>query len=209
MKDRISKIKATFLIGPAILCLIIFILDQVSKVMTVAAKPMPFTHTLSIHEGEQVFIAGETLSIVIGNLFHLVDFRNPGAAWGIFGQHTEILAIISFLAFFYLLWDFEKLCGNNNFQRYTIALLMGGIIGNGIDRGFREGGVVDMFQVYIPLPNFASDWNGVYFIDGIYRYIFPAFNIADSAICVATFALLIGSFFIKDEKTPTESANPE
>lgn len=160
---------------------------------------MPFTQTLSVHEGEQVFIAGETLSIVISNVFHLVDFRNPGAAWGIFGEHTEILAIISFAAFLYLLWDFEGLCGKSKFRQYTISLLMGGIIGNGIDRGFREGGVVDMFQVYIPVPSFASDWSGVYPIDGMSRYIFPAFNIADSAICVATIALLISSFFIKDE----------
>lgn len=206
MKDRLRNIKTSFLFGPAALCMIIFLLDQISKIATVATKPMPFDSVYTSHNEQPIFIAGETLHIVFRNVFHLVDFRNPGAAWGIFGEHTPVLAIISLLAFLYLLYDFHALCGQSKFKRYTIALLMGGIIGNFIDRGFREGGVVDMFQVYIPVPQFASEWvNGIYYIDGIYRYIFPAFNIADSAICVATASLLIASFFIKDEEEASES----
>ncbi len=56
-------------------------------------------------------------------------------------------------------------------------------MGNGIDRGFRPEGVVDMIEVFIPYI----------YKDGWYR--FPAFNIADSAICVGTFLYIIASFF--------------
>jgi signal peptidase II len=59
-------------------------------------------------------------------------------------------------------------------------LILGGAIGNVIDR-VRLGAVVDFLDFYI----------------GSYHW--PAFNVADSAICIGVFLILIRAFFIKKE----------
>ena len=68
----------------------------------------------------------------------------------------------------------------NKGARLGLALILGGAIGNVIDR-IRFGGVVDFLDFYVG------------------EYHWPAFNIADSAICIGVAILLISSF-IKGEK---------
>ena len=68
----------------------------------------------------------------------------------------------------------------DKWSRIGFALILGGAIGNVIDR-LRFGGVVDFLDFYI----------------GDYHW--PAFNIADSAICIGVFLILIRAFFIKKE----------
>ena len=65
-------------------------------------------------------------------------------------------------------------------------------MGNGIDRAFRPDGVVDMIEVFIPYI-YKSGW-----------YRFPAFNVADAAICVGTILYVIVSFI--PQKKPLENA---
>lgn len=68
----------------------------------------------------------------------------------------------------------------DKYTRIGFALILGGAIGNVIDR-VRLGAVVDFLDFYI----------------GSYHW--PAFNVADSAICIGVFLILIRAFFIKKE----------
>jgi signal peptidase II len=166
---------------PFVLCMVIIALDQLTKVWTVKASEY----------------SPSLIKVIITDVFNLVHYRNKGAAWGMGSDYTPVLAAISFIFFFYILFEFSKLCENRKINFLAISLLLGGIMGNGIDRAFRPDGVVDMIEVFIPYI----------YKSGTYR--FPAFNIADSAICVGTFLFLIASFFNKkaQKEVPEEKTS--
>ena len=107
---------------------------------------------------------------VIPHIFHLTLVHNTGIAFGFFRQHPSILLILISMS---LLLLFFWGCWKTNFsspQRFALALILGGAVGNWVDR-LRFGAVID-------------------FLD--FR-VWPVFNIADSAITlgVAIFAVLL------------------
>ncbi|MCF7855397.1 MAG: signal peptidase II [Candidatus Pacebacteria bacterium] len=114
--------------------------------------------------------------VVIPNFFHIVHVRNTGAAWGMFRGQTIPLAVLSILVFAFIWWRFRHLAGGHAERAAGLSLVCGGIVGNLIDRLFR-GDVVDFLLFY-------------------YRdFQWPAFNVADSAICVGVAIFVISSFF--------------
>ncbi|MCX5716779.1 MAG: signal peptidase II [Nitrospirae bacterium] len=109
---------------------------------------------------------------------HLVNLRNEGAAFGMFKSlGNNIFIIISLIAigviFFMLIKGKENPLG--------LSLILGGAIGNLIDRLFR-GSVVDFIDV------FAG------------RHHWPAFNVADSALTIGIGLIFIKLFFKKQEE---------
>ncbi|MBI4152143.1 signal peptidase II [Candidatus Woesearchaeota archaeon] len=102
------------------------------------------------------------------NLFildiHLVT--NTGAGFGLFQGKTIILGIISLAVALGIVLYYHKIPKRYNFQ-FLVALFLGGVIGNLIDR-FARGHVID-------------------FID--FRF-WPAFNVADAAISIAVVGLI-------------------
>ncbi|WDE98785.1 signal peptidase II [Lentisphaera profundi] len=177
--DRFKDLKVDFIGWPSLLCVTLIALDQITKVMTIQATPY----------------SPRLIKEIIPGFFNLVHYRNKGAAWGIGSSHTNILAIVSFVAFFVILFEFPKLCEKRKINFLAISMMLGGIMGNGIDRAFRPAGVVDMIEVFIP-----------YVIkEGWYR--FPAFNIADSAICVSVFIYIIASLRAPKTKTDEQKAD--
>ena len=76
---------------------------------------------------------------------------------------------------FFIKWMWET---KQRFMKLCLALICSGAIGNLIDR-FRFGGVVDFIDFHM------GDWH------------WPAFNIADSSICVGAVMLIVYSFVIK------------
>jgi signal peptidase II len=101
---------------------------------------------------------------VVAGFFRLINWRNTGAAWGMFQDSNVLLAVISVLtmiALYLFRHSFQiHLAGS----QVALGLIAGGITGNVIDRLW-HGHVVDFLDFYI---------NG---------HHWPAFNIADSAIC--------------------------
>jgi len=172
VSERLNELKVDFYGWPLVLCASIIALDQITKVMTIQATPY----------------SPRLIREIIPGFFNLVHYRNLGAAWGMGSSHTNILAIISFVAFFAILFEFPKLCEKRKINFLAISMMLGGIMGNGIDRAFRPEGVVDMVEVFIPFV-YKEGW-----------YRFPAFNIADSAICVSVFIYIIAS--LKAPKAP-------
>jgi len=120
---------------------------------------------------------------IIPGLFNLVHWRNTGCAWGFLNQHTYLLSLISLTAFILVLVFFRSQNGGSRLVAFAIALLEGGIAGNMVDRIIRNS-VIDFLDFYVG----QNHW--------------PAFNIADSAICVAIVLILYYNFFMlkKDEK---------
>ena len=112
---------------------------------------------------------------VIPGLFNLVFVRNTGAAWGILSGKGWLLLIISVVVFVLIVVFIRRIAEGWPERYYSMALIAGGIAGNSIDRIWR-GSVVD-------------------FLDFHYgSYHWPAFNVADSAICVGVFIFIISSW---------------
>ncbi len=132
------------------------------------------------------FALGESRRL-INNFFHLTYVRNPGAAFGILSDSAIRLPFfitISVLASVGILWYVTRIPTEKYWQHLALGLVFSGALGNLIDR-LRFGEVVDFLDVH---------W---------YNYHWPAFNVADSAICVGVTILLICSWHEEREKKQT------
>ena len=146
---------------------LIAVLDQITKVLTVQQIPL-YGHVDAIP-----------------GLFSLTYVQNTGAAWSTFqGARWLFVAVFAVLTVL-VLWEyFKKPLPFSKFERWCIAAIYGGGLGNIIDRIFR-GFVVDMINLD--------------FMD------FPIFNVADCFITCGCIALAISLIFFnkefwKDEK---------
>jgi signal peptidase II len=126
---------------------------------------------------------------IIPDFFHLTLVMNKGVAFGM-GSNLEdsirpyllwgAMALALLVLFYLLINDFR----GQKLPQLAIAGIFAGAIGNAIDR-FRFGAVVDFFD---------------FFVQG---YHWPAFNVADSAICVGVFLLLAhGWIFARRSECP-------
>lgn len=112
---------------------------------------------------------------VIPGVFNLVFVKNTGAAWGILAGKGWLLLIISVIVFTLIVIFIRRITEGWSERYYSMALIAGGIAGNSIDRVWR-GAVVDFLDFYY----------------GSYHW--PAFNVADSAICIGVFVFIISSW---------------
>ncbi|MEY2409197.1 MAG: signal peptidase [Verrucomicrobiota bacterium] len=115
--------------------------------------------------------------VILRGFFRFVHWRNTGAAWSMFSGNNGILAVIAIVAVIALFlarrhFDAHRLGG-----QVCLGLIFGGIIGNLIDR-LRVGHVVDFLYFYVIRRDGREAG-------------FPAFNVADSAICVGVGLLFI------------------
>lgn len=118
------------------------------------------------------YLSGKGSVEIINKILNFKLAYNKGAAWSMCSEHTDYLAILSLLAsiiIVYFLKDFNM----KDRKMYSIAMtfILGGTIGNMIDRFFRLEGVVDFIEVA--------------FID------FPIFNVADSFLVIGTIMLMV------------------
>ena len=139
------------------------------------------------------FHYGESLS-VIDSFFALTYVRNMGAAFGVLHNspayfREPFFILVPVLALIILITVLAKLKGNL-LAAIAISMIMGGAIGNLIDR-VRLGFVVDFLDFH---------WKEVYH--------WPAFNVADSCIVVGVGYLFIHSFFEENSTQDAGSLNP-
>lgn len=128
---------------------------------------------------------------LIEGVFHLTYAENPGMAFSLLeGQRWFFLIItVVMLAGFVIV--LKKNIITDKLQRWCIILVMGGAIGNLIDRIFNDGKVIDMF--YIKLIDF------------------PIFNVADLFVTLpgGLFCLLLIREIIAEEKAKKTTALEE
>ncbi|ADL68760.1 signal peptidase II [Thermoanaerobacterium thermosaccharolyticum] len=103
---------------------------------------------------------------IINNIFHFTYVENRGAAFGILQNRTLFFIIITVIVGTILIYSIVKIPGST-FYKFTLSMILGGAIGNLIDR-VRLGYVVD-------------------FID--FKFFPAVFNLADSMIVVGAFLL--------------------
>lgn len=118
--------------------------------------------------------------VLIDGFFKLVHWGNTGAAWSLFTGKNKLLALISLLALVALFYSRHHFDAHTLHGQCALGLMFGGILGNLTDR-IHMGHVVDFLYFYV-LPR-GGDEIG-----------FPAFNVADSAICVGVGLLFIMSW---------------
>ena len=169
------------LLRPFILTAAILLVDQVTKAIVVANV-------------ERLGQGGPVIE-VIGDFFRIIHVRNLGIAFSIgHGLDPEIrrvlfvavpVIVIAALTFYYFRSDeFSPL------QRWAVAGILGGGVGNIADRLFRPEGVVDFLDVKF------------YGLFGLERW--PTFNVADAAVVVCGLLLMISVFFDKEHGSTSD-----
>jgi len=118
--------------------------------------------------------------IVVEGFFKFVHWGNTGAAWSLFRDHNSTLALISLVALVVLYVTRHHFHAGTPWGQVALGLLFGGIVGNLIDRLIWQH-VIDFLYFYVHQR--GGDEVG-----------FPAFNVADSAICVGVGLLFLLSW---------------
>ena len=116
----------------------------------------------------------------------ITHIRNKGAAFGIFNDlpgdvRMPLFVLVLVLAVIVIFVFLSKTDSRDRILIYSLSLILGGAIGNSIDR-FRLGYVTDFIDFH---------WFG----DP--RYHWPPFNVADSAITIGVILILFDAFFLK------------
>lgn len=120
---------------------------------------------------------GESITI-IPNFLYITSHRNQGAAFGILQGQMAFFYIITTIVVAVLIYYIQKETRNSPFLGISLGLILGGAIGNFIDRVFRQE-VVDFVDTYI------------------FTYNYPIFNVADAALVVGVVLIMIK--VMKDE----------
>ena len=120
--------------------------------------------------------------ILIPGFFKFVHWDNTGAAWSLFSGNNRMLALVAVLAFVALFLTRHHFNSHTLPGQVAFGLIFGGIAGNLTDR-LRFGHVVDFIYFYLQRR-------------GGGEIGFPAFNLADTAICTG-----VGLIFLITWKT--------
>jgi signal peptidase II len=126
--------------------------------------------------------------VIVDGFFKFVHWGNTGAAWSMFSGNNGVLAVVALVALVVLFFTRHHFNIHTLGGQVSLGLIFGGIVGNLIDR-LRVGHVVDFLYFY------------VYRRDGQIAG-FPAFNVADSAICIGVGLLFLMSWQSDGGKAP-------
>ncbi len=148
------------------LSLLVVMLDQLTKILA--------SSELALYQANAVFPG-----------FNLTLMHNTGAAFSFLSnaggwQRWFFIVLASGVSLFIVFW-MRSLAASNRWLLAALALVLGGAIGNVVDR-IRLGYVVDFIEVYYG------------------KYYWPAFNIADSAITIGAIMLIIDAIWLNSDK---------
>lgn len=159
---------------PFILCAVVIILDQITKILVVKNIPV-----YTIYQS------------YFGDLLRIIHVRNPGVAFSIGAgwpllMRKIVFSVLPLVVIGYVFYLVLKSDEFTKLQRWCIAAIVGGGFGNLIDRIFRPDGVVDFVDV---------KFFGIFGLDR-----WPTFNVADAAVVVGGIILII-SYIVMIVKT--------
>lgn len=147
-----------------LITILVIVLDQVSKYLAVK------------------YLKGSSPYIIIEDFLQLYYVENYGAAFGILQNRKLFFIIVTSIVIISIIFFLYKNPYNlNKIMQVALAMLLGGAIGNLIDR-IRLGYVVDFISTRIGKG-----------------YDFPVFNIADMFIVISTFLIIILVLFNRYE----------
>lgn len=154
------------------------VLDQYTKFLTVT----------------RLTLMDDSIKLIPGWL-ELTYVENPGGAWSILAGHRWLFLLAAGCACVIIPWMLHSATKKAPWSPWiavALGLILGGAMGNLIDRTFRP------HQRVIDMINVAGDW-------------FPVFNLADSAICVGValvFLLSIWESKAEPAQAPTPPESP-
>lgn len=129
---------------------------------------------------------------ILGDLLRFIYVRNPGSAMGLFPVGRWALVTVSILASFFLVYLYSSADRKLKVRRAAMAAILGGALGNLVDRIFYGGLVVDFIDVGI----------------GVHR--FYTFNVADMGVTIGGALLFLSlmreSFGHHQEPAPATAA---
>jgi len=126
--------------------------------------------------------------IIVPGFFKFVHWENSGAAWSLFHGRNDILAVVSVLALAGLIFWRKHFYVHLALGQISLGLIFGGITGNLFDRVHYHQ-VIDFLRFYV------NRHSGL-------EIGFPAFNVADSAICIGVGLLILVSWNYEEELPP-------
>jgi signal peptidase II len=125
----------------------------------------------------------------VPGFFKFVHWQNTGAAWSLFRGNNGLLAVVALVALLILFLSRHHFDSHTLLGQIAFGLIIGGIMGNLADRIARKH-VIDFLYFYLQQR-------------GGREIGFPAFNVADTAIC--TGVALVFLLTLKNDRT-TKSA---
>lgn len=132
--------------------------------------------------------------VVIPGFFNLAHRANTGAAWSLFTGNNTLLAIVALLALAALYFTRHHFSADRPIGQIAFGLIFGGIIGNLTDRLLPgRHAVVDFLHFYLQRRGSYDPLD------------FPAFNVADSAICTGVALIFVINW--KNESAPRPTAS--
>ena len=162
----------------AAIAVAVFALDQLTKLIVLRFLP----------------VAGME-KVVVDGFFKFVHWGNTGAAWSLFRDNNHLLAIVALVALLVLFLSRHHFESHTALGQLAFGLIFGGIAGNLFDRllpGRHQ--VIDFLRFY--LEQRGGEEIG-----------FPAFNVADSAICTGV-ALVFLITWKSDRRLQTAESAP-
>ncbi len=167
---------------PISLAVIVIILDQITKILVMKNIPL--------------YTIGASF---MGDFFRIIHVANTGVAFSVGASWSEtarrlLFSLIPLIVIGIVITIYFRNDTWTKLQRWAIMGIAGGGLGNLIDRFFRAEGVVDFIDIKF------------YGLFGLERW--PTFNIADSAVVVCGFILVI-SFIVTSVKESKEKKSEE
>jgi signal peptidase II len=158
------------------IALVVFVLDQITK----------FFVLRFLGRGEE--------RVIIEGFFKFVHWGNTGAAWSLFRGNNAALAVVALIALLVLFLSRHHFFdATSRLGQSAFGMLVGGIAGNVTDRLLPTRlQVIDFIYFY---ANTSSGEVG-----------FPAFNIADSAICIGVALIFWATWKSEQAAKPVEPA---
>jgi signal peptidase II len=152
----------------AFVVLAVILCDQVSKLIV-----------------SRLMYRGQSIP-VIPQFFNITYVKNPNAAFGIPIGTPIVMMILTSIATALLIFYFAKLKAPGKLLYVGLALIIGGAIGNLIDR-FRMRQVIDFIEL------------------GVRQFKWPVFNVADSCVTIGIIAILWSWIFGKKNEADPDN----
>jgi signal peptidase II len=125
--------------------------------------------------------------------FNLVHYQNSGAAFGLLRGGAIFFIVVAVVVAIIIVVYSRYLAHENWGMRIALGLMLGGALGNLVDRLTQDGHVTDFLLFGLPLGERVYQW--------------PAFNVADSSIVVGT--ILLAILLLRSEASREEPVKVE
>jgi signal peptidase II len=197
----------------AVVALVWFAFDQVTKYLAVEHLTQAFAvaHAQTTPEKISAFVSqkdllerglADRMPVTVTGFWDNRYTQNRGAAWGFLAAAGEkfrvpFFHLVSIAAVIFIFSFYRKLREDQRYLQFALALVLGGALGNALDRILR-GYVIDFIDWHLNDPGWRNP-----------SVHWPTFNVADAGISVGLALLLLEALLVKKsakEKVPRKQS---